>query len=101
MKKYPYLKYLLYFLLFAILMGCGKKGPPVLVKEDFTSKVSHLKGDWDNGMVLLKGRISGFEGQNRAPGEIKGCRVYYGQYSLKDPPCPTCPIRYHAYHGFG
>jgi len=101
LNKIPYLKYLLYFLLLTILIGCGKKGPPVLVKEDFTSKVSNLKGDWENGMVLLKGRITDFEGQDHVIGKIEGCRVYYGQYSLQDPPCPTCPIRYQGYHGFG
>ena len=101
MNKNSHLIYFSYFLLFTILIGCGKKGSPFLVKEDFTSKVSQLEVAWENGMVLLKGRITDSGGRDDVPMEIEGCRVYYGQYSLQDPPCPTCPIRFHAYHGFG
>ena len=90
---------LLIGLLLALTM-CGKKGPPVLPQEDFPYKIVSLTGGWDGGWILLRGKIDGLGGSEKAK-DIMGCRVYYGQYPLENPPCDSCPIKYHGYHEFG
>ena len=92
--------FLFLVILFAVT-SCGKKTPPFLPKKEFSAKVANLSGDWVEGNILLKGDISGLKKQKRSPKQIKGSRVYYGQYPLETPPCDSCPIEYHGYHGFG
>ncbi len=92
------------FLFLVILFAgtsCGKKTPPFLPKKEFSAKVANLRGEWVKGNILLKGDISGLKKPKRALGQIKGARVYYGQYPLKTPPCDGCPIEYHGDHEFG
>ncbi|MDY7034958.1 MAG: hypothetical protein SV375_02175 [Thermodesulfobacteriota bacterium] len=89
---------------FLMSMGCGKKDPPFLPKKEFPLEVVDLKADWVNSYIFLKGKIrgpDGFIGPEKAVGLIKGSRVYYAKYPLKDPPCAGCPIEYHGHHGFG
>ena len=86
---------------FLIAVSCGKKAPPFLPAKEFTAKTDNLRGEWVNGVVLLKGDISGPMGSKKAIEMVKGCRVYYGQYPLKNPPCAGCPIEYGGYHEFG
>jgi len=78
--------------------GCGKKGPPFLPGKSFDVQVSALKAQWDGSYFLLSGRISDTE---KAKETVSGCRVYFGRYPLENPPCETCPVEFHGYHGFG
>jgi predicted small lipoprotein YifL len=87
-----------------ILLGiaaCGKKGPPFLPQKDVPVRVSDLEGEWADGNIVLKGKISGVKDAKEAKEQVKGCRVYYGQYPLDDPPCDGCPIKYQGYQTFG
>ena len=93
------------FLLLTLLLvalACGKKAPPTLPKMEFPVRVVDLSGEWEEGNLYLKGDINtlkkpGGKGVNM----VKGCRVYYGQYTLENPPCAGCPIEYNGYHEFG
>jgi predicted small lipoprotein YifL len=76
------------------LMGCGKKGPPFMPKEDMPLKVKHLTGEWKNGDVFLKGHIATHKGKGRRTADVLGCRVYGAHYDLENPPCEGCPIEY-------
>ena len=82
-------------------VSCGKKAPPFLPTKDFTVKITNLRGEWVAGVVLLKGDISGPMGSKKASELVKGCRVHYGQYPLKNPPCAGCPIEYGGFREFG
>jgi len=84
-----------------IVVSCGKKAPPFLPTKEFSPKITNLKGEWVGGVVLLRGDISGPTGSKKDTDPVKGCRVYYGQYPLKNPPCAGCPIKYDGYHEFG
>lgn len=87
-----------------ILLGmaaCGKKAPPFLPQKDVPVRVSDLKGEWSDGNIVLKGTISGLKNTKKAKDQVKGSRVYYGQYPLGSPPCDDCPIEYQGYQTFG
>jgi len=86
-------------LLFAT--ACGKKEPPFLPQKAFSVSVVDLKGEWGEGYIFLSGKINDPVEPKEAMTVVKGCRVYYGQYPLDNPPCAGCPIKYHGYHGFG
>ena len=96
---------IIFFMLFLgsmiIIPSCGKKGSPFLPKKEFSFKVVNLEGRLSGDYIILKGKIEGFYGARKATGLVKGCRVYYGQYPLTNPPCAGCPIKYHGYHEFG
>ena len=92
------------FLFLGILLAsasCGKKAPPFLPKKAFSAKVVDLRGKWVNGYFSLKGDINGLEESKEVMGQVRGCRVYYAKYPLKDPPCDGCPIEYLGHHTFG
>ena len=76
------------------LLGCGKKGPPFMPKEDIPLKIIHLTGDWKNGVVFLKGHVASHKISGKKTTDVLGCRVYGARYDLKDPPCEGCPIEY-------
>ena len=84
-----------------IFVSCGKKAPPFLPTKEFPIKITNLSGEWTEGVVLLKGDISGSMGPEEATELVKGCRLHYGQYPIKNPPCAGCPIKYSGYHEFG
>lgn len=79
-------------------VGCGKKGPPHLPEKSFPLLVSGLKAEWDGNYFLLSGR---FNLPEKAEESVSGCRVFFGEYPLQSPPCETCPVEFHGYHGFG
>ena len=79
---------------FLALLGCGKKGPPFMPKEDVPLKVNNLTGEWKNGVVFLKGNVVPHEGSGKKTTDVLGCRVYGAHYDLKDPPCEGCPVEY-------
>jgi len=76
------------------LVSCGKKGPPFLPKTDIPFKVEGLKGRWTNDAVLLQGNIPALKRHKKSRPGVTGCRVYHVRYSLKNPPCEGCPIKY-------
>ncbi|MEW6669945.1 MAG: hypothetical protein AB1512_32445 [Thermodesulfobacteriota bacterium] len=98
MKAFRQVSCLVVLALLVMAGGCGKKGPPFLPEKSFHVQVSGLKAEWDGNYFLLSGRLSQPE---RARGNVSGSRVYFGRYPLADPPCETCPVEFHGYHGFG
>jgi hypothetical protein len=84
-----------------IAVSCGKKAPPFLPTKEFSLKITNLRGEWVDGVVLLKGDISGSTGSKKDTSLIKGVRVDYGQYPLKNSPCSGCPIEYGGFNIFG
>ncbi len=82
--------------------GCGKKGDPSLPeKKGFTARVENLFGAWEGPFIELRGDLAGIADPDEAARRLQGCRVYYGAYDPAEPPCETCPVRYHGYHEFG
>lgn len=87
--------------IFLCLCGCGKKAPPFLPGKIFSGKVVNLQGDYQDGMIILKGEIKGQDETEKVETLVSGCRVYYVQYPLDNPPCTNCPIEYHDQQRFG
>jgi hypothetical protein len=77
-----------------VTLTCGKKGDPFLPKKEFPAKVTHLEGERQKQVIVLRGKISG-------PKEVEGVRVYYAQYPLEKSPCEGCPIAYQGHQTFG
>lgn len=75
--------------LMALLPDCGKKGPPFLTQSKLPLRVDQLKGEWENGRVLLKGYV---RGEDKIISSVTGCRVYHAWYPMNNPPCEGCPI---------
>jgi hypothetical protein len=72
-------------LLAVLLMGCGKKAPPVAPQKLPLKGVSDLKGDLKQGTVRLTWQHTPENG--RAAGYI----VLRAQSPLTQPECPDCP----------
>jgi hypothetical protein len=77
-----------------VTLACGKKGDPFLPKKKFPLRVTGLKGEREQGDILLSGKISD-------PKKVEGAKVYYAQYPLEKSPCEGCPIEYQDYQAFG
>ena len=75
--------------LMALLPNCGKKGPPFLTENKLSLRVDQLRGEWENGRVLLKGYVPG---EDKEICLVTGCRVYREWYPMDNPPCEGCPI---------
>ena len=75
--------------LMVLLPNCGKKGPPFLTESKLSLRVDQLKGEWKNGLVLLKGYV---QGEDKIISSVTGCRVYHAWYPTDNPPCEGCPI---------
>lgn len=75
--------------LMAFVPNCGKKGRPFLTRSKLSLRVDQLKGEWENGRVLLKGYV---RGDNKVISRVTGCRVYHARYPMDNPPCEGCPI---------
>ncbi len=87
---------------FISMLSCGKKAPPVLPKKkEFKAHVKNLEGHWENKELYLTGEISGLKTTGNIAEEIKGCRLYYAQFSVDSPPCVGCPIKYNGYQEYG
>ena len=86
---------ILFFFCISILasMSCGKKGPPFLSQTVFDSRVIHLMGKYEDGDVILRGKIVAPGGQEQVS-TIVGCRVFYAWYASENAPCKGCPVRY-------
>jgi hypothetical protein len=81
-----------------LVPSCGKKAPPFLPQKHFDARVLSLNAENQEGYVLLKGNVPDAQ---RDAGNLRGCRVYFAQYSPDDSPCEGCPIEYQGYHSFG
>lgn len=91
-------------LLLAALMiaaSCGKKGAPFIPQKAFALSVTNLQGERGKGYFHLTGNIPGADHSKDAGTSIKGCRVYYAEYAMDNPPCADCPIEYQGYDAFG
>jgi hypothetical protein len=75
-------------------LACGKKADPLLPQKEVSAKVTDLRGEWEEGNILLRGEI-------RGPRDVQGARVYYAQFPLEAPPCEGCPIEYQGYQSVG
>jgi len=78
-------------------LSCGRKAPPFVPKERVHLRVTQLKGEWKKGDVVLKGRVAVPQGGEKEISQITGCSVYHARFSLGNPPCETCPIKFKAY----
>lgn len=63
-------------------------------QKDMPLKVKQLTGEWKNGDILFKGRVSAHKGSSKGTGDVLGCRIYGAHYNLENPPCEGCPIEY-------
>lgn len=81
--------------------GCGKKGDPSVPREGFAAGVENLSGAWEGPFIAIRGDLTGIADLDEAVRRMRGCRVYYGAYDPAEPPCGSCPVRYHGYHEFG
>lgn len=79
-------------------VACGKKGPPFLPKPVISKRVEQLNAEWENGDVVLKGRIVEPKDQEKDISHVVGCRVYHAFFALENPPCQGCPIEYQIYN---
>ena len=101
MTGYPLRLFILLAGLLVVVPSCGKKAPPFLPKKAFSLRVSALEGEWREEVVFLRGRIDGLDKGKETGDQVKGCRIFYGQYPVKNPPCETCPIKYEGYQDVG
>jgi hypothetical protein len=101
MKRFQWLFLLLLAAGLGAAPGCGKKGDPAVPRKGFTASVENLSGAWKGPFIALRGDLAGVPDLNEAARRLQGCRVYYGAYDPAEPPCESCPVRYHGYHEFG
>jgi hypothetical protein len=86
----------------AAVAACGKKEAPFLpVKETVSLQVVNVRGEPQDGKIILRGQIQGEVRPGQASDHVQGCRVRYARFPLDDPPCAGCPINYHGVHIFG
>lgn len=83
--------------IFLAVLSCGKKGPPFLPNKILNFRVDQLRGEWENGDVVLKGQVVRLWGQKEDMYDVIGCRVYYAWYAPGDSPCRGCPIEYRVW----
>jgi hypothetical protein len=81
-------------ILFLAVVACGKKAPPFLPEKTAPLKVTHLTGEWKDGVVYLKGDVAPRRGEDGNDPDASGCIVYHARYDLMNPPCEGCPIEY-------
>lgn len=80
------------------LFSCGKKGPPFLPTMKTPVTVKLFKGEWEDGIVALKGKAVSPKGNRRSLRSIKGCMVYHAWHPLDNPPCGGCPIKFSGFY---
>ena len=80
--------------IFLALLACGIKGPPILPERSMPFKVKHLTGEWNDGVVYLKGHVvPRYDDHGNAPDAL-GCTIYHARHDLGNPPCEGCPVKY-------
>lgn len=90
----------LLMMLVFLFCACGKKGPPLAPRQEFTLMIKDLQGEWRNGDLQLAGLLKGVKKDEKVSDLVETCRVYYGKYSLSDPPCDGCPINLQGFYEF-
>jgi predicted small lipoprotein YifL len=94
--KAAWIAWILPLVVLPCLLGCGRKAPPFLPKEAFSTTVRALAGEWQDGLFLLSGSVTDLNG-DRTSAAVRGCRVYHAHFPLEAPPCKGCPIRYEGF----
>jgi hypothetical protein len=79
---------------FLAFLACGRKGPPFLPKKTIAMTVRELRGEWENGLVILKGNVVTERDREKNESDVSGCRIYHARYELENQPCEGCPIEY-------
>ena len=83
-----------------LFYACGKKGPPFVPQQEFTPVIKDLQGELRNGNIKLAGAFKGVKKAEEIFDLVEACRVYYGKYSLSDPPCDGCPVNLQDFYEF-
>ena len=94
MRNIRLVAFSIFFVFIIGLPSCGKKGPPFLPKKAHPPRVEQLKGEWINGLVVLKGQVIAPANRKWNPSDITGCMVYHARYALGRTPCEGCPIKF-------
>lgn len=82
-------------LLCILVLSCGKKSEPFLPKSRLPFRVILLSAEKKHGVWTIQGEVTGKIGERGYKlSDIKGCKIYYSRFSLKNPPCESCPIYY-------
>jgi hypothetical protein len=100
-SKFPFVFHMTISLFFLSISACGIKAPPALPTQEFTLKIQDLRSEWRQGDLYMVGLVNGSEGSANNIDLIKGCRLYYANYSRNAQPCSGCPIDYHGFYEFG
>ncbi|MCJ7774016.1 MAG: hypothetical protein MUP22_12890 [Desulfobacterales bacterium] len=85
-KKNVFLVSLLLISFALLIIGCGKKGPPIASKYEMPSPVTDLQGKLEGDTLILT-----WEVPKKSLG-IAGFIVYKSKTAVSEPECKTCPI---------
>jgi len=71
-----------------IIIGCGKKGPPIASRYEIPSSATDLKGEIQGDTLTLTWTVP-----EKSSG-LTGYIVYRSKTSVSEPECKTCPVLY-------
>jgi len=86
MNKNVFLVSLLSISFALLIIGCGKKGPPIASKYEMPSSVTDLQGKLEGDTLILTWKVP-----EKSSG-INGFIVYKSKIALSEPECQTCPV---------
>lgn len=69
-----------------LIIGCGKKGPPIAPRYEMPNPATDLKGEIQGDTLTLTWTVP-----ERSKG-ITGYIVYRSKTSTAEPECKTCPV---------
>ncbi len=98
MKQARKIVFGLIWVIFFVLLACGKKGPPFIPEREITLLVEQLNAEWKEGAFYLTGTVVDVQDNAENATDITGCRVYHAWYPLHNPPCEGCPIDYGTFN---
>ncbi len=84
-------KRFLVIMLAFFLICCGRKSPLSPPKHRLPLRVILPKVKKEKGIWVIEGEIAGKIKEYKIS-DIIGCIVHYSRFSLKNPPCESCPI---------
>jgi predicted small lipoprotein YifL len=71
-----------------IIIGCGKKGPPITPKYKVPSSTTDLRGEIQGETLTLTWTVP------KKSSGLTGFIVYRSKTSVSEPECETCPVLY-------